>query len=591
MAKKNAQEAFEQIKKVILEDISSNLVNLQKSELNKSLFGLPSSTPPEAQVTKDAGLPVNSVFSVLSLGKGEEGLAKVGTMSHMMALGTKKNKPPVKVLKGDRSPKPAPAAASPVAATIKKGKSPKQSKAVRVAQAKAPAPNPNWANELGVTPAKPVQHARTTGIPSQLKMSHGSYQIQANADGSSSLLYTKKHKSPIMNLIFGNKPKDLGRFAHRAEAYDSLLGHHDQVAAGLIKDEESSNSEQSASVDPDSVSDMYPTLDRAKENIPEQSHDDSEELSAPGSGGKQSAKKTNTFLNKAAEGGAGPAPAAPTAAPAMPKAAAPKPSPLAPMPALKNPAALAGKQGYAYEVENQPTAIAAPQAPSINFKRQAQGVPQAVDQGGQGSNWLPGQKFQGRSVGAALGIPALKAEEPLSKPPVSEAQRRAMGAAASGHSTLDIPKSVGKEFIAADKGGKLPVKKNEIPTGPVQGAGAVTGDNSLDKSVHDPHGIGPGNPPKLSDDMKGISQTAPGPRKPEFTTSTKDGIEQTKPLGKTSMSPIAAQQKNAKMPTQQQIKPNIPGLLKAAEDLEKEFGERIGCKKCGKVHDLNKGCH
>ena len=42
------------------------------------------------------------------------------------------------------------------------------------------------------------------------------------------------------------------------------------------------------------------------------------------------------------------------------------------------------------------------------------------------------------------------------KPPVSEAQRRAMGAAASGHSTIGIPASVGKEKIAADKGGKLP---------------------------------------------------------------------------------------------------------------------------------------
>ena len=41
-------------------------------------------------------------------------------------------------------------------------------------------------------------------------------------------------------------------------------------------------------------------------------------------------------------------------------------------------------------------------------------------------------------------------------PPRSEAQRRAMGAAMSGRSTLGIPKKVGKEFIAADKGGKLP---------------------------------------------------------------------------------------------------------------------------------------
>ena len=42
------------------------------------------------------------------------------------------------------------------------------------------------------------------------------------------------------------------------------------------------------------------------------------------------------------------------------------------------------------------------------------------------------------------------------KPAVSEAQRRAFGAAASGHSTLGIPKSVGKEKIAADPGGRLP---------------------------------------------------------------------------------------------------------------------------------------
>lgn len=43
-------------------------------------------------------------------------------------------------------------------------------------------------------------------------------------------------------------------------------------------------------------------------------------------------------------------------------------------------------------------------------------------------------------------------------PPVSEAQRKAMGAAKGGHSTLGIPKKVGADFIAADKGGKLPAK-------------------------------------------------------------------------------------------------------------------------------------
>ena len=46
-------------------------------------------------------------------------------------------------------------------------------------------------------------------------------------------------------------------------------------------------------------------------------------------------------------------------------------------------------------------------------------------------------------------------------PPKSEAQRRAMFAAASGKSTLGIPKSVGKDFVKADKGGKLPPRKPE----------------------------------------------------------------------------------------------------------------------------------
>lgn len=44
-------------------------------------------------------------------------------------------------------------------------------------------------------------------------------------------------------------------------------------------------------------------------------------------------------------------------------------------------------------------------------------------------------------------------------PPVSQAQRRAMYSAAEGKSNVGIPKKVGKEFIDADKGGKLPEKK------------------------------------------------------------------------------------------------------------------------------------
>lgn len=44
-------------------------------------------------------------------------------------------------------------------------------------------------------------------------------------------------------------------------------------------------------------------------------------------------------------------------------------------------------------------------------------------------------------------------------PPVSQAQRAAMQAAAHGNSTLGIPAKVGKEFSNADPGGKLPAKK------------------------------------------------------------------------------------------------------------------------------------
>lgn len=49
-------------------------------------------------------------------------------------------------------------------------------------------------------------------------------------------------------------------------------------------------------------------------------------------------------------------------------------------------------------------------------------------------------------------------------PSVSQAQSRAMHAAAEGHSTLGIPRKVGKDFVKADEGkkvGKLPEKKGK----------------------------------------------------------------------------------------------------------------------------------
>lgn len=47
-------------------------------------------------------------------------------------------------------------------------------------------------------------------------------------------------------------------------------------------------------------------------------------------------------------------------------------------------------------------------------------------------------------------------------PPVSQKQRAAMAAAAQGRSTLGIPRAVGKEYIAADRGGKLPQKAKKM---------------------------------------------------------------------------------------------------------------------------------
>jgi hypothetical protein len=46
-------------------------------------------------------------------------------------------------------------------------------------------------------------------------------------------------------------------------------------------------------------------------------------------------------------------------------------------------------------------------------------------------------------------------------PIVSQAQRGAMYAAKEGRSTLGIPQKVGAEFVAADKGGKLPARKSK----------------------------------------------------------------------------------------------------------------------------------
>ena len=77
-------------------------------------------------------------------------------------------------------------------------------------------------------------------------------------------------------------------------------------------------------------------------------------------------------------------------------------------------------------------------------------------------------------------------------PPTSEAQRKAMWAAKSGHSTLGIPQSVGAEFAKVDKGGKLPshAKDREIEYAPdklygIQNPDGGTGGPDNAVRVHD----------------------------------------------------------------------------------------------------------
>jgi hypothetical protein len=59
-------------------------------------------------------------------------------------------------------------------------------------------------------------------------------------------------------------------------------------------------------------------------------------------------------------------------------------------------------------------------------------------------------------------VPAAGAYDIALDPPVSEAQRRAMYAAAEGRSTLGIPQSVGKEFVGRDDEHSVPLHPNPV---------------------------------------------------------------------------------------------------------------------------------
>lgn len=209
---------------------------------------------------------------------------------------------------------------------------------------------------------------------------------------------------------------------------------------------------------------------------------------------------------------------------------------------------------------------------------------------------------------AATGVPddSLARAEVLSKPPVSEAQRGAMHAAAAGKSTIGIPKKVGEEFSEADKGGKLPEhKKSEESSDSLSKAGVFPATKVSPAITTIPHLkklIAPGT--YGQDDFQSM-KTQSGVPSPAHTAATKvgTGVPQTMPktklatggapaspaaktqatnlktipslsqgaktqvplggtgntqLGKTSMDPATAAVKNAKMPTTQQMKPSTP---------------------------------
>jgi hypothetical protein len=76
--------------------------------------------------------------------------------------------------------------------------------------------------------------------------------------------------------------------------------------------------------------------------------------------------------------------------------------------------------------------------------------------------------------------PKMQKSEPFGKPFASEAQRRAMYAAAEGNSTIGIPKKVGKEYVSASKDqdtSKLPEK--------VEKGKILEGKNDLYKNLRD----------------------------------------------------------------------------------------------------------
>lgn len=89
-------------------------------------------------------------------------------------------------------------------------------------------------------------------------------------------------------------------------------------------------------------------------------------------------------------------------------------------------------------------------------------------------------------------------------PSVSDAQRRAMFAAASGHSTLGIPKKVGEEFVEADKRQDSPAEEasesNTIDSRPAHRMEVMTGMKKTHRGKRS-RGKGPKSPADHKSDL------------------------------------------------------------------------------------------
>lgn len=156
--------------------------------------------------------------------------------------------------------------------------------------------------------------------------------------------------------------------------------------------------------------------------------------------------------------------------------------------------------------------------------------------------------------------------EPLMKPPVSQAQRAAMGAAASGNSTLGIPKKVGKEFINADQGGKLPAHKAEKESST---CGAKVGETmaggkpsphycTLPKGHDGQHGLKPSEAKKAEPPMA----------KPPSGKNMATAIPTSKPMAAPKMG-MAKEEKGA-------VNPNV---IQKAADKESVYREKYTKEK------------